>query len=222
MSVRAAYFDVDGTIARTTIVTPLIFFKEQHLGGAAFLLWKLSLLVRGPYWLIVDRIDRMASNRAIYASYGGMPFDVLETNADACHRACIQPRLFPAGIEHIRKLQKDGFKVVLVTGGLDVVMRPLAREINAELLAPSLAVTNGVCTGALTSVPLAGEQKAIAIHAHAKQHNVDLAQSFAFGDAFGDLQMLQTVGHPVAVNADSRLTAIAREKNWKLEHWRPT
>jgi len=217
---RAAYFDVDGTLTRTTIVTPLLWHLSKHLSYPLFVLWKCSLLLRGPYWLLLDRLSRDASNRAIYGCYAGMSLAELEQRSEACHRECIQPRLFAKGVERIRQLQKDGLDVVLVTGGLDFVLRPLARELKAALIAPSLCVVNGRCSGALNGSPLAGERKATALRAHAEANGIDLAKSLAFGDAFGDLQMLEAVGQPMAVNADTRLTKIALERNWPREDWR--
>jgi len=31
--------------------------------------------------------------------------------------------------------------------------------------------------------------------------------------------MLEAVGHPVAVNPETRLSAIARKRGWHVEHW---
>lgn len=215
----AAYCDVDGTLARTTIVTPLIWFKKKYQSAPAHWLWLASLAVRGPYWLALDRINREASNRAIYSSYGGMAQERLAGDGAECCRACIQPRLFPAAVEKLKSLQRDGVKIVLVSGGLDILMRPLAEELGAELIAPSLAFSNGVCTGTLTTPPLAGVHKATAVREHAAKHGVDLSKSHAYGDAMGDLPMLECVGHPVAVNADGRLAQIAAERGWARERW---
>jgi HAD superfamily hydrolase (TIGR01490 family) len=215
----AAYCDVDGTLARTTIVTPLIWFKKKYQSAPGHWLWLASLAVRGPYWLVLDRISREASNRAIYSSYGGMAQERLNSDGAECYRACIKPRLFPAAREKVKSLQASGVKIVLVSGGLDILMHPLAEELGAELIAPSLAFVNGICTGSLTTPPLAGVHKATAVREHAAKHGVDLAQSYALGDAMGDLPMLECVGNPVAVNADGRLASVATERGWKCESW---
>jgi phosphoserine phosphatase len=31
--------------------------------------------------------------------------------------------------------------------------------------------------------------------------------------------MLEAVGHPVAVNPETKLAAIARKRGWHVEHW---
>jgi len=217
---RAAYCDVDGTLAATHIVTPLIWFKRRQLGAPARWLWLASLALRAPWWLCLDRFSRSASNRAIYANYAGLSCEKTKAFAGECFEACIRPRLFPQALDRLAALQRSGYAVVLVTGSLDFLMRPLAEQLKAEVIAPALEERDGVFTGALLNGPLAGRAKANAVLQHSTAHNVDLQESCAFGDAIGDLAMLETVGHPMAVNPDSRLAQIAAQRGWKCEQWR--
>jgi len=48
---------------------------------------------------------------------------------------------------------------------------------------------------------------------------LSLAESIAYADSASDLPMLEAVGHPVAVNAEPKLAAIARKRGWHVEHW---
>ncbi|TML58732.1 MAG: hypothetical protein E6G17_12090 [Actinobacteria bacterium] len=41
----------------------------------------------------------------------------------------------------------------------------------------------------------------------------------AYADSTSDLPMLEAVGHPVAVNPEGKLFAIARRRGWHVEHW---
>jgi alcohol-forming fatty acyl-CoA reductase len=216
---RAAYCDIDGTLAATTIVTPLVWFRRRVTSAPAFALWQASLVFRGPYWLILDRISRDKSNRAIYSNYAGLKKDDVLKLSRECYDAYVKPKLFAGAIEHLRGLKNEGVSVVLVTGGLDFLMTPLAEELGATLIAPTLLEKNGVFTGELNRTPLTGHEKALAVREHAKQSNISLDDSFAYGDAFGDLEMLECAGHPVAVRPDARLKQIAAERNWRVEHW---
>lgn len=217
---RAAYCDVDGTLAATTIVTPLIWYQRKLRSAPASSLWLASLCLRAPYWLLLDRISRAASNRAIYRHYAGLHAARVRELAGACYAECLKPRLFPRALDRLAALRQEDVRLVLVTGGLDFLGQPLADELSADLVAPALQERDGLFTGALRDGPLTGEGKADAVRAHARAHGIDLAQSYAFGDAVGDLVLLECVGHPVAVNADNRLAAIATERGWQTEDWR--
>jgi HAD superfamily hydrolase (TIGR01490 family) len=219
---RAAYFDIDGTLTKTNIVMPLIWYHRRLDSGPGFFLFQLSLLLRGPYWLVLDRIDRSASNRSIYRSYGGFDREALRKLEESCYRECIRSRLMPPAQQKLEELKRDGVKIVLVTGGLDFVMQPLAKELGADFYSPQLVEANGRFTGELVDGALSGKGKADAVHAHAQKNNIDLKESFAFGDSYADLEMLECVGHPVAVNPDSTLRRIASQRGWQVEKWKLT
>jgi len=63
---------------------------------------------------------------------------------------------------------------------------------------------------------VAGATKADIMRAYAKQHGVDLAESWAYSDSFSDFPMLAVVGHPTACNPDFRLLRIARSYDWPV------
>jgi HAD superfamily hydrolase (TIGR01490 family) len=110
---------------------------------------------------------------------------------------------------------------VLVTGGLDFVMRPLAEHLGAaDVIATHLEERDGVLTGELAGPPIADERKGELVREYAQKHGIDLARSFAYTDSHGDLSMLECVGHPSAVNADGRLRRLAAERGWPVEQWR--
>jgi len=219
-SPRAAYFDIDGTLTATNIVMPLYWYRRKLGSPLGFFFWRLSLVWRGPWWLLLDRIDRAASNRSIYRSYGGLNRESVRQLEDQCYRECIRARLMPLARQRLEELQHGGVQIVLVTGGLDFIMQPLARELSAECIAPGLVESGGEFSGALTGGALSGKGKAVAVHAHAGTNKIDLKESFAFGDSYADLEMLECVGHPVAVNPDSRLKRIAIERGWTIEKWK--
>lgn len=211
----AAYCDVDGTLTATTIVTPMLWFRRRR-NTLADKLWIASLPLRGPWWLMLDRFNRGASNRAIYSNYRGFNAAWMRANAGPCFEQCLMPRFFPAALKRLEDLKQSGARLVLVTGSIDFLMQPVADFVGAELIAPGLVESNGEFTGEMSATPLTGAAKLTAILSHAEKNKIDLAASYALGDAHGDFEMLNAVGHPIAVNPDSRLNKIAIEKNWEI------
>jgi phosphoserine phosphatase len=57
---------------------------------------------------------------------------------------------------------------------------------------------------------------------YARTLDLDLEQSVAYADSASDLPMLEAAGHPVAVNPETKLAAIARKRGWHVEHWPKT
>ena len=77
-------------------------------------------------------------------------------------------------------------------------------------------IMNGVYTGRLAEPFCYGEGKAEAIEKIAKDRGYDLRLSYAYSDSAGDLPFLEMVGHPVAVNPDRALQALAYHRGWPV------
>ena len=54
---------------------------------------------------------------------------------------------------------------------------------------------------------------------YAAAEGLMLTESVVYADSASDLPMLEAVGHPVAVNAEPKLAAIARKRGWHIEQW---
>jgi len=105
-----------------------------------------------------------------------------------------------------------------VTGALDVVIEPL-RPLFDDVVCARLGERGGRFTGELRDAPPTGEARAQLMAAYARNHGLDLDESVAYADSASDLPMLEAVGHPVAVNPETKLAAIARKRGWHVEDW---
>ena len=130
--------------------------------------------------------------------------------------------LFVEGIDRMRRHLERGHRVVLVTGTL----APLARAITGhlprgvEVRGTKLEVWDGCFTGRIVGTHLGFEEKARVIHEEAEEFDLDLCQSFAYGNEMSDARMLGAVGHPAAVNACWSLKHEARKRGWRVYSWR--
>jgi alcohol-forming fatty acyl-CoA reductase len=219
-SARAAYCDVDGTLTDTTIVPPLIWLKRRLLSPMAGMLWLASLAARVPWWLLLDQFSRHASNASIYSCYRRIPADAARQLGGVYYSEHIRPRIFAQALQHLEALRSAGVRIVLVTGNLEFFMLPLALELQADCLASNLEEKDGRFTGRLMNGPLTGIGKSQAVAQHAARHGIDLGRSHALGDAIGDLEMLECVGYPCAINPDRRLAATALKRGWPVERWK--
>jgi phosphoserine phosphatase len=108
---------------------------------------------------------------------------------------------------------------VLITGAIMSLTRPLAPLFD-HIEAARLALDDrGVCNGFLEKPPLVGESRAAWLRAYARDHGIDLQQSFAYADSHSDLPMLAAVGNPVAVQPDITLYRHAKKSHWPIVDW---
>ena len=216
----AAFFDVDGTLTKTTIVHYYVYLRRKMMSPFWWPWWHGTYLIKCLYYLVLDKIDRSRLNIVFYRSYAGLPIADVRQQAPTCFRELVQPRCFEQGLACVAEHRRLGQEVVLVTGSIDFLVEPLAKELAVtHLLAPSLIESNGRFTGELNGPPVSDEEKARRIRAFAETHQIDLSQSYAYGDSMADLPMLEAVGFPQAVNADGKLTAIARARGWPTHDW---
>ena len=216
----AAFFDVDGTLVSTTIVHYYIYFRRRALPPVIRSLWHVAFLIKCLYYLYLDMKSRTLVNEIFYRNYGGLDADTIRGQAGGCFEQSIRPHLFKQGTEKTREHIDAGRQVVLVTGSIDFLMAPLAEHLGApHVEAPGLVVENGRFAGALDGPPVGAEEKRRRVLAYAENADIDLANSFAYGDSIADIPMLETVGNPVAVNPDKALAAEAERRGWPIEKW---
>lgn len=217
----AAFFDVDGTLLRATIVHYFLYLKTRNMSGVAASLWRLLFLSKVPFYWLVDQWSRPRFNTLFYRHYRGFLIERLREDADFMYRDFMTPRLFSEAIDRIRWHQAQGHAVVLVSGSLDVLLQPLARRLGVtRLCAAGLEVEGGVCTGNLTEGPMTGEKKAEAICGFANEYGLDLNCCFAYADSLDDRYMLETTGCAAVVNPGARLRRLALERGWEVMHWK--
>lgn len=77
-------------------------------------------------------------------------------------------------------------------------------------------IVDGVYTGQLAAPFCYGEGKADIIRELADERGYDLSRCYAYSDSASDLPMMHLVGHPVAVNPDRSLMAIAHRRGWPV------
>src|SRR6266852_3784139 len=119
-----------------------------------------------------------------------------------------------------RGRRRAGYRVLLLTGALDVVVEPLAELLEVEVDCARLLVKDGRLTGDLEAPPPAGEARGVLLEEYASRNGLVLADSFAYADSLSDLPMLELVSTPVAVNPDARLSQVAGQRGWRVERWK--
>jgi putative phosphoserine phosphatase/1-acylglycerol-3-phosphate O-acyltransferase len=130
--------------------------------------------------------------------------------------------LFVEGIDCVHQHLERGHSVVLVTGTLAPLVRAVACHLprGIEVRATKLETQEGYFTGRISGAHLGFAEKARVIHEYAEGFDLDLRQSFAYGNEMSDARMLEAVGHPAAVNASWRLKREARKPGWRVYNWR--
>ena len=217
---RVAFFDVDGTLLKSTIVHYYIYLRSALMPFLLKYFWLIGFLPKTVYYLILDGISRTRFNQVFYRNYRGLEVAEMKALATKMFEVYIRPKIFAEAVSQIQEHKEEGIDVVLVTGSLDFIVQPIADYLGVDaVLAPQLHEEDGRFTGELTTVPLIGEEKAKAVRSYANQHEISLEESYAYGDSGSDLPLLECVGSPVAVNPGKKFRQKALESGWEIHEW---
>jgi phosphoserine phosphatase len=175
-------------------------------------------LREAPRLLALDRADRGDFLRYFYRRYDGAPVERLRADSWEMFSDLLLTKAFPAGVRRVREHRRLGHRTLLITGALDVVIEPL-RPLFDDVVCARLGERGGRFTGELLDAPATGEARALLMADYAARHRLDLEESVAYADSASDLPMLEAAGHPVAVNPETKLAAIARKRGWHVEQW---
>ena len=213
----AAFYDVDGTLIKINIVHAFAFYAARHASIAESTRRTLQTALSIPVFWAADKLSRKWFNEIFYRSYQGASEDRLVVLADELFEDVIKPNIFPRAKELIDESRRAGVRQVLLSGALDFTMKPLAKYLGADdLIANQLEFVDHYATGKLKKPFVAGATKADIMRAYARQHDIDLAESWAYTDSFSDYPMLAVVGHPTVCNPDLRLRSLARSYDWPV------
>ena len=149
---ETTFWRVEGSLLNLSAVQPVAFFtwnaqsfSERWMRRSAL---ALSAIVR-PLFFAVDRVF---ATRFLHTLLRGISRDRLDLLGEEYFHYYLKPRLKPQGVEKLKEAMANGEKIVLVSQGLDHVMRPLAEYLGVDrLVANRLEFSDGLATGRLLS-----------------------------------------------------------------------
>jgi len=212
----AAFFDVDNTLIPGQSIE-IRFVRYLWKNG---FLSKRVLIDSGLYLLfnILEFSLRPLRERKIYLTHKRP--EGIEPLAKWFVRSEICPRLSLKGTAALAQHRQAGHHVALVSGTPEFLIQPLAHFLDVpNVLAAKLETNEDGYTGRVLSPYPYGEGKRRLLQTFAETHGVDLSQSYAYGDSPGDIQALESVGHPLVVNPIRGMARIARQHRWPISLW---
>ncbi|HEU5083215.1 MAG TPA: HAD-IB family phosphatase [Acidimicrobiales bacterium] len=216
---HVAAFDLENTIIASNVVASYSWLATRRLPKEERLRFVLRTLAEAPSLLALDRRDRSDFLRQFYRRYEGAPVEQLDADTVDMFSHLILTKSFPAAIRRVREHRALGHRTLLITGALDVAIKPIMPLFDDVICAQMTVAPDGTYTGELTDVPPTGEARAQALVDYCLAHDLDPAESVAYADSTSDLPLLEAAGFPVAVNPEARLSALARKRGWLVEHF---
>lgn len=214
-----AFFDLDKTlIARSSAYAFGRQFLHQGLitrrATAHLAIAQLLYLLRGQSSTTMD-----AEKDRLSALSAGWAVAQVRHIAAQTVKAVVAPAIYPEARTLIDLHQRAGHEVVIVSASVRDLVEPIATELGiTRVICSEMEIRDGRYTGDVAFY-CKGAEKARQMARLTAAEGFDLTRSFAYSDSATDVPMLSAVGHPVAVNPDAELKAIARQRGWEVRHF---
>jgi HAD superfamily hydrolase (TIGR01490 family) len=120
-------------------------------------------------------------------------------------------------LHRLEQHRLDGYYTMLVSGAYEPLLYSVTKNVNFDCIIGSSIPYKDEKLSKNSSINyIYGERKKEFINAHLSNTEVDWQNSFAYGDSYTDLDVLELVGNPVAVNPEPRLLEVANHKKWEI------
>ena len=213
----AAFFDLDGTVLRGSIIQHLTaqgfadgHGKLSHLAQFAvcYLLYKLNL------------IPRVTMYRWGYGPAAGQNLRTVREYVDRCVNERIKGAVYAEAMEAVAAHRAAGHLVVAITGAPDYAAAEVCAYVGLhDLLATPTPIDDDVITANVQEPVCYSDGKLAYLRAYAASHDVDLTRSYFYSDSASDIPVLKAVGRPRVINSQWLLWPYAVLRRWHRTRW---
>jgi putative phosphoserine phosphatase / 1-acylglycerol-3-phosphate O-acyltransferase len=209
----AAVFDLDRTLINGS-AGPVLGRHLRMVG--------LALPLLDPYssgcQRLADTLIGPQLARATAWAAKDWPLDLVAKAAEGAADELVE-RLQPFVPQLLDEHRAAGRRLVLATLTPWPLVAPFASRLGLDsVIAPAWAAFGETYTGDIDGRLPWGRGKVVAVREWARAAGVDRGASFAYSASLCDGPLLADVGHPVAVNPDPPLAALALLERWPVRH----
>lgn len=132
-------------------------------------------------------------------------------------KTCIEPLMLEKARALLQHHRDRGDYLLIITATNSFITHPIATRLGVDhILATDPEIIEERYTGEILGMPCFQAGKVTRLQAWMKEHNESLDGSYFYSDSINDLPLLEQVSHPVAVDPDDRLRAIAEQRQWDI------
>ena len=144
------YWRVEGSLLDLTVVQPVAFFTWNAQTFAERFQRRGLILLMAVLRPFLYSTNRKFATRVVHTTLRGVTRDRLDLLGEEYFQYKLKPELKTHGAERVRELVRAGADVVLVSQGLEHVMKPLAQHLGVKrVVANRREFRDGVATGRL-------------------------------------------------------------------------
>lgn len=220
---KLAIFDFDGTLFPKDTL-PFLLTEWKQLKCTRFKIYKTYLAFIPLFFQyklgVLTKLSReqmkIQAVRKFNTIFDGMTEQDLNDFFQSCSQK-IARLLNKTVVQEVKNAQDEGFHTVLLSGTYNNLLQNIGKHLGIDTaIGSEMYFSNGLFDSNKEPEIVIGELKLKRIYEYFSKEQVDWGASRAYADGYSDLNLLQAVGQPIAVNPDSELKVVAMENNWRI------
>lgn len=129
----------------------------------------------------------------------------------------IRPLMLDKAAQLLAEHRKQGHYLLIITATNRFVTQPIADLLGVDdLIATEPEMRDGRYTGGVAGIPSFQDGKVARLEAWLAENGQSADDAWFYSDSHNDVPLLEQVAHPVAVDPDTKLEALARERGWPV------
>lgn len=117
----------------------------------------------------------------------------------------------------VQKHKDNGDTLIVITATNSFITGPIVNYFGIpNILATEPKIVAGRYVAEIEGIPCFQEGKVTRLHQWLNEQDLTLDDSYFYTDSHNDLPLMEIVSHPIAVNPDDKLLAIAQDRNWEI------
>ncbi|MEK5206908.1 MULTISPECIES: HAD family hydrolase [Psychrobacillus] len=217
---RVAIFDFDGTIyAEETFTLLMKHLKEHPTYHSSYKRFYRAIVppyIANKLKLYPDNKMKKRSMQLYLEAFNGLTKQEMDIYFSEI-KATMQQDFNAKVLERLKRHQEENIHILLVSGAYTQFLERVTDGLvfNQIIGTDIFYKDDKVYTkNAINHVN--GQQKTLKVHEALDGHQIDWENSYAYGDSFSDMPVLELVGNPVAVRPEEKLRSLANARGWEV------
>ncbi|MCQ2977072.1 MAG: HAD-IB family hydrolase [archaeon] len=210
----AAFYDIDGTLYREALSVEL-FKKLSKNGIVSDYKWYNEVKPLYDKWVnreanyddYIDKLSKVYHECIVGVDEGVIKFLAKQVIEEKCEK------LFRHTKNRLQWHKEQGHKVIIISGSSYDLASGLGKKLGVDDVAGTVFITDPETheyTGKV--IPMWDrESKINALNKFVEKYDIDLNESYAYGDTNGDFTMLNAVKYPTMINPTKELINHVKE-----------
>ncbi|WP_342600938.1 HAD-IB family hydrolase [Psychrobacillus sp. FSL H8-0483] len=217
---RVAIFDFDGTLyADETFKLLMNHLKEHPIYKSNYKRFYRSIVppyIANKLKLYPNSMMKERSMQLYLEAFEGRSKTEMNVYFEEL-KVIMQKDFNSQVLERLKQHQQDNIHILLVSGAYTQFLQRVTEGVSFNhIIGTDISYKENKVNTKTRVKHVNGTRKTESLLQALEGQEIDWENSFAYGDSYSDLPVLELVGNPVAVKPEEKLRSVAKARGWEI------